>query len=110
MVETSTVPRKAREGGGTVLGRLQALRQRADALLDQQFWCWGQDRRCLEGALLTAYGFSRHRPSFGVRGSTAYTLRITADEVAVLWGFGLFNMEWPLWAVSSFREAPSGHG
>lgn len=34
---------------------------RASALLDQQYWCWGQDISFPKGNILTNLGFSRYR-------------------------------------------------
>lgn len=64
-------------------------RQRAETLLDQQFWCWGQDVRYPGGNLLLDYGFVRQRPPAGQRGSSAYTLAPTPGRHLVLRGFGL---------------------
>ncbi|MCS6801805.1 MAG: hypothetical protein RMM58_01560 [Chloroflexota bacterium] len=63
-------------------------RRLLDALVDQQFWCWGQDIRRPEGNLLLAFGFERTRPPAGVLGSSCYRLAGAGREV-VLWGWGL---------------------
>ncbi|MFT4039790.1 MAG: hypothetical protein QM692_16540 [Thermomicrobiales bacterium] len=61
-----------------------AVRRRANALLHQQFWLWGQDVRHAPN-LLAARGFVGQRPPEGVAGSPVYVL---PGELA-LWGFGL---------------------
>ncbi|GIW05928.1 MAG: hypothetical protein KatS3mg060_0733 [Dehalococcoidia bacterium] len=71
----------------------QAFARRTDrrlleTLINQQFWCWGQDIRRPAGNLLLAYGFARTRPPAGVLGSSCYRLTGRAYEVT-LWGWGL---------------------
>lgn len=63
-------------------------RRLVEALVNQQFWCWGQDIRRPEGNLLLAFGFARTRPPAGVLGSSCYRLRWGEREI-VLWGWGL---------------------
>lgn len=60
------------------------VRRRANALLHQQFWLWGQDVRH-EPNLLAARGFTGQRLPAGSPGSPVYVL---PGELA-LWGFGL---------------------
>jgi len=79
-------PRAERWGNA---GLPSAQRRRAETLLDQQFWCWGQDIRHPGGNLLLDYGFDRRRPPAGQRGSSAYTLSPAPGRTLVLWGFGL---------------------
>jgi hypothetical protein len=59
-----------------------------EALVNQQFWCWGHDIRRPEGNLLLAYGFARTRPPAGVLGSSCYRFVEPCFEV-ILWGWGL---------------------
>lgn len=66
------------------------LRNRGKALLNQQFWLWGQDVRGGEN-LLRRYGFDRVRPPPGIQGSNVYIL---PDGTLALWGFGLLA-RWP---------------
>ncbi|GIW11781.1 MAG: hypothetical protein KatS3mg061_2838 [Dehalococcoidia bacterium] len=69
-------------------------RRMANVLLNQQFWCWGQDIRQPAGNLLLAFGFRRLRPPVGVLGSSCYRLSLAGGEV-VLWGWGV------LWSGAS---------
>lgn len=57
-------------------------------LLHQQCWCWGWDIRDLDGNVLLAHGFTRHRTP-AVRDST-YTLDLPNGRTVVLWGWGVF--------------------
>jgi hypothetical protein len=77
------------------VGRRIGSVQRAERLLDQQMWCFGQDVRYPEGNLLLHFGFERHRqPVDASKGSlsrnSAYVLRPSRDCEIVLWGFGIF--------------------
>lgn len=65
-------------------------RRKADSLLNQQFWLWGQDIRRREDNLLLSYGFTRLRPPADIQGSNRYVLRLDDHRVVVLWGFGFF--------------------
>lgn len=62
--------------------------RRAVALLDQQFWCWGQDVMRAAGNVLLELGMCRYRPVNG-EGSTVYTGRVAKEGVVWLWGFGI---------------------
>ena len=57
-------------------------------LLHLQCWLWGQDIRRTEGNLLLAFGFERKRPPEEIGGSTQYLLKLKAQFVVRLWGFG----------------------
>lgn len=64
-------------------------------LLSQQCWCWGYDARHRDAAgdcPLTRYGFVRHRPPEGERGSTNYRWHADGRSLG-LWGFGLCYSE-----------------
>lgn len=89
-------------------GTPAALRRCGTALLNQQFWLWGQDIRRPEGNVLLAHGFRRARPPEGVKGSPSYALDLGGDRSLVLWGFGLFLGDRALGGiyVSRFRLAP----
>jgi hypothetical protein len=63
-------------------------RRIVNVLLNQQFWCWGQDIRRPAGNLVLAFGFRRFRPPVGVLGSSCYRLPFAGGEV-VLWGWGV---------------------
>lgn len=64
------------------------LCNQATALLDQQFWCWGQDVCRPPANRLVEYGFCRLPPPEGVKASSCYQLRRPEYSVA-LWGFAL---------------------
>jgi hypothetical protein len=81
----------------TLTGLPTTVRRRAIRLMNQQYWCWGQDIRRPEGNLLLAYGCQRVRPPAGVLGSTRYALSLRADCEITFWGFGL-----------TFASAPAG--
>lgn len=66
------------------------VRTRGKALLNQQFWLWGQDAR-RDGNLLVRFGFELLRRPAGMQGSNLYVL---PDEQIALWGFGLLA-RWP---------------
>lgn len=89
-------------------GTPAALRRCGTALLNQQFWLWGQDIRRPGGNALLAHGFRRARPPEGVKGSPSYALDLGGGRSLVLWGFGLFLGDPALGGiyVSRFRLAP----
>ncbi|MBX3452804.1 MAG: hypothetical protein KF777_24925 [Planctomycetaceae bacterium] len=64
------------------------LCNRLTALLDQQFWCWGQDVCRAPANRRVEYGFCRLPPPEGVKASSCYQLRRPEYSVA-LWGFAL---------------------
>lgn len=84
------------------------VRRQGTALLNQQFWLWGQDIRRAEGNALLRHGFTRQRPPAGVRGSSAYTLDLGAGRAVTLWGFGFAYRDPAAGSlyVSRFRLAP----
>ena len=65
-------------------------RKLGSSLLDQQLWCFGYDIRRPEGNLLLEYGFTRHRPPEGKRGSNCYIFCPQPSCQIGLWGSGLF--------------------
>lgn len=79
---------------GTQLTRVSCLpvemRRKADSLLNQQFWLWGQDIRRREDNALLRYGFTRMRPPADIQGSNCYLRRFDDQCVVALWGFGFF--------------------
>lgn len=75
------------------------VRRRGTPLLNLQGWCWGRDICRAQGNLLLAHGFERHRPPKGKLGSSAYSLKLDATRVVVLWGFGLLYSDSGLGAV-----------
>jgi len=60
------------------------------ALLNQQFWCFGQDVRHAGGNLLLRHGFVRQPRPPDHPGNSAYTLTLRHGRAVVLWSFGLF--------------------
>lgn len=79
---------------------------RLQPLLDQQFWCWGQDVRQPPNRLLT-YGFAKVSLADRSKGSSRY-VREEDGAVFRLWGFGatVTNDEgWTLF-VSRFATKP----
>lgn len=68
----------------------RAASRHGAALLNQQFWLWGQDIRRPQGNLLLGHGFLKTRPPEGLRASTRYDLVLSDGAQVVLWGFGLF--------------------
>ena len=67
-----------------------AARRQAAALLNQQFWCWGQDVRRPEGNLLARYGFNREGKPETISGSSAYHLYDRSSARCHIMGLGLF--------------------
>lgn len=67
----------------------------ARGLLDQQFWCWGQDLRHPHGDALQLFGLTLERAS-GISRGRLYRGPAAAGAEVSLWGFGL------LW------QAPAG--
>ena len=64
--------------------------RKAEALLDQQMWCWGCDVRREQGNLLLAYGGERH-PAPNGRSSSAYHWHLPGGGSLVLWGWGIWT-------------------
>ena len=60
------------------------------ALLDQQFWCWGQDVAGTQGNLLLELGFERTGAPVGSKSPSLYRLPLSDGGELVLRGFGLF--------------------
>lgn len=58
-------------------------------LLDQQFWCWGQDILRPQGNGLVEFGFSRRPAPPGTTFPSIYELELSNDRRVVLRGFGL---------------------
>jgi hypothetical protein len=63
-------------------------RRFADALVHQQFWCFGADIRWPDGNLLVELGCERHRPPERDSGSVTYQFQVAPGIDLVLWGFG----------------------
>jgi len=82
--------------------------RRGPALLNQQFWLWGQDIQRPGGNLLLQHGFAKHRPPDGVKASTRYELTLDDGGQIDLWGFGLLYRDPDLGGLylGRFKLAP----
>jgi hypothetical protein len=65
------------------------MRRIGASLLDQQFFCWGEDIKNTEGNLLLEYGMQRERPAVATTPCSRYTLGLSSGRRLTLWGFGL---------------------
>jgi len=76
-------------------------------LMDQQFWCWGQDVRADENYLMAA-GFRRERGPKPAGGSTRY-VRTEGSREVILWGFGGAVVDGEGWMLflSRFGRVPA---
>ncbi len=61
------------------------------ALLDQQFWCWGQDF-AERGARFAALELKRSGKPEGCTGTSQYRADLGHGRAVVLWGFGLAHL------------------
>lgn len=65
-------------------------RQTPSRLLDQQFWCFGQDIVQAPRNALLELGFTRHRSSVPRKDGSCYSVTTRAGVSILLWGFGVF--------------------
>lgn len=70
------------------LAEIRAGLTLARALLDQQFWCWGQDIQHGDGDALRRYGLCLER-DVGLTRGRRYLGRADPGVEVALWGFGL---------------------
>jgi hypothetical protein len=59
-------------------------------LVDQQFWCWGQDVRHPAGDALARHGLELSRAPRDALPARRYHARLAGGRVVALWPFGLF--------------------
>ena len=74
-----------------VLHHINRLGASIRALLDQQFWCWGQDV-AERGARLAALELTRTCKPDGCPGTSQYRADLGHGRAVVLWGFGLAHL------------------
>ena len=92
----------------------RAIAKRAEALLEQQMWCWGCDVRRKEGNLLTAYGCERD-PAPEPRFRSAYRSQLPTGGTLSLWGWGVWMAREDLGSLFLsrsrflFRHTPEVH-
>lgn len=65
-------------------------RPRFEALVDQQFWCFGRDIVLSPRNALVEYGFVRHPKPRGSYDGSCYSQRTRQGTVLALWGFGVY--------------------
>jgi hypothetical protein len=73
------------------MGPSMDTEKQATDLLNQQFWCWGQDIERPEGNWLQSLGFKRSEPPQTRKNcASIYTLSINNRSRITLRGFGVF--------------------
>lgn len=65
-------------------------RQTPSRLLDQQFWCFGQDIVRAPRNALIELGFTRNRSPIARKDGSCYSVTTRTGVSILLWGFGVF--------------------